>query len=161
MDWLHGDGAATPPLWYDRPAWRVHHPALLRAWPRREGGWDFHNLVFALVFDEIVNKIGQNRTESILSRFSFADLIYLPTTGNIGAAFLGQFLHFLMLAGLLVALWWPQVGSPVAVMAAALFLVRTGSNYPAFLMATTLPVLVLTASWWALRRIKPATSVDS
>lgn len=75
--------------------------------------------------------------------------------------FLAQFLHFLMLAGLLVTLRWPQVGSPVAILAAAIFLARTGANYPAFLTATILPVLVLTASWWALRRITTATPVSS
>lgn len=70
---------------------------------------------------------------------------------------LGQFLHFLMLAGLLVALRWPQVGSPVAIGAAAVFLARTGPNYPVFLTGTVLPVLVLIGTWWGLRRVRAAT----
>jgi len=62
---------------------------------------------------------------------------------------LGQALHFLMLAGLLVALRWPQVGSPVVVVAAGIFLTRAGPNFPLFFAATILPVLVLLGCWWA------------
>jgi hypothetical protein len=74
---------------------------------------------------------------------------------------LGQLLHFLMLVGLLVALRWPQVGTPVVVVAAGIFLVRTGANFPFFLAGTILPVLVLLGCWWAGRRATPMPPVIS
>jgi hypothetical protein len=57
---------------------------------------------------------------------------------------MGQALHLLLLAGLLVSLRWPRVGGVwVAVAAFAFFFDKAGSQLPVFFGMTVLPVLVL------------------
>lgn len=56
---------------------------------------------------------------------------------------LGQALHFFMLAALLMALRWPRVGCLLVVLSAGTFLVRAGASFPLFFALTILPVLLL------------------
>lgn len=48
-DWLH-DGGEHPGLRHEIPNLRVHHPALLQAWPDGEPGAKYHRRTFALLF---------------------------------------------------------------------------------------------------------------
>lgn len=59
----------------------------------------------------------------------------------------GQALHFLMLAGLVLALFKPVPGGIVAVSAAlAFFYGRAGANFALFTAVTALPILMLLVS---------------
>jgi hypothetical protein len=57
---------------------------------------------------------------------------------------MGQALHLLLLAGLLVSLRWPRLGGVwVAVAALAFFFDKAGAQFPVFFGITVLPVLLL------------------
>lgn len=71
----------------------------------------------------------------------------------------GQVLHFLLLAGLLVALRWEAVGSTLVIVASFAFLYgRTGSRFPVFFGMTVLPVLLLLFCWWHDRKTSATPS---
>jgi hypothetical protein len=69
----------------------------------------------------------------------------------------GQALHFLMLAGLAVALRWERIGGLVVAVAGLLFLIRAGANFPVFYAITLLPIVILVVSRWAIRRTSFST----
>jgi hypothetical protein len=71
---------------------------------------------------------------------------------------LGQALHFLMLAGLILALRWERLGGAVVAVAGLLFLTRAGANFPMFYGLTLLPVVIMVGSRWAIRQA-PASAV--
>jgi hypothetical protein len=70
---------------------------------------------------------------------------------------IAQALHFLMLAGLAVALRWQRIGGVVVAVAGLLFLVRAGANFPVFYAMTLLPTAILVISRWAIRRTSLST----
>jgi hypothetical protein len=63
---------------------------------------------------------------------------------------IAQALHFLMLAGLAVALRWERIGGVVVGVTGLLFLVRAGANFPVFYAITLLPIGILVISRWAI-----------
>lgn len=74
---------------------------------------------------------------------------------------LGQALHLLLLAGLLVSLRWPRVGGVwVAVAAFAFFFDKAGSRFPVFFGMTVLPVLVLVLCGAVDRRNRPGEVIS-
>lgn len=74
---------------------------------------------------------------------------------------IGQALHFFMLAGLVVALRWERIGGVVVAVAGLLFLARAGANFPLFYAITMVPIALLVISGWAIRRIpSPAVASD-
>jgi len=61
----------------------------------------------------------------------------------------GMALHFLMLAGLIVALRWELVGSLMVILAAFGFFYHiSGSPFSLFFGLTALPALLLLFCWW-------------
>lgn len=67
---------------------------------------------------------------------------------------IGVLLHAVTIFGLLLSLRWTVVGSIVALLATAAFIVQTGVNTGAYplVMVFTLAPLPAYAMWWRLRR---------
>jgi hypothetical protein len=63
----------------------------------------------------------------------------------------GQFLHLMMLVGLLVVLRWPRIGAVLVIGSALAFFPRAGQNYALFTVITSMPALLLVLCWY-LRR---------
>jgi len=73
----------------------------------------------------------------------------------------GMALHFLLLAGLIIALRWELVGSlAVIVTAFAFFYDKAGSRFPVLFGLTVLPALLLAFCWWQDRRTATAGKGD-
>jgi hypothetical protein len=68
---------------------------------------------------------------------------------------LGQFLHLLILVGLLVTLRWEKMGCLLVMVAGLLFFPRAGANFPIFYALTILPALIVVLGRWAMGRIAP------
>lgn len=72
---------------------------------------------------------------------------------------LGQFLHFLILAGLVVGWKWERVGGILVVVASVLFF---ADKAPLFILPTIVPGVLYLFCWWqersVLARGKPVTS---
>jgi len=75
------------------------------------------------------------------------------------SVWIGQFLHLLVLAGLLVALRWPRLGAALVVGAALAFFPRAGDNYLLFAGLTSLPALLLLGCWYLRREERPRQMV--
>lgn len=85
-----------------------------------------------------------------------------PKTAPV-AVWIGQGLHLAILVGLMLAIWKPFIGAPLAICASfAFFIDKAGASFPLFFGITALPAVLLLLSAWMQRRQRvSATGVSA